>query len=181
MMDLCAGSGCISFGLKSILRDSRVVAVELSKEAISLIEENKLETKLSIDIVEGDVLKPESFSSFEKESFDCWVSNPPYIPSKDKAKMHKNVLDFEPGMALFVENELPLVFYKEIAESAKEYLKESGSLYFEIHESYGSEMVSLLENLSFVNIELRKDLQGRDRMIKAQKVSSPNESKSGEN
>ena len=181
IMDLCAGSGCIAFALSSVLRESQVTAVELSKEAIKLIEENKLSTELPIDILEADVLESDSFSQFEKDSFDCWVSNPPYIPNKDKAMMHQNVLDFEPVMALFVEDEFPLVFYTEIAKNANEYLKVGGSLYFEIHESYGREMVSLLENIGFVNIELRKDLQGRDRMIKAQKVSSPNESRSGEN
>ena len=181
IMDLCAGSGCIAFGLKSVLKDVKVIAVELSKKAITLIEENKMETKLSIDILEADVLKRDSFLQFEKASFDCWVSNPPYIPNKDKAMMHQNVLDFEPGMALFVEDELPLVFYTEIAKNANEYLKEGGHLFFEIHESYGPEMVSLLDNIGFVNIELRKDLQGRDRMIKAQNVSSPNEPRSGEN
>jgi len=181
IMDLCAGSGCIAFGLKSVLKDVKVIAVELSKKAITLIEENKMETKLSIDILEADVLKRDSFLQFEKASFDCWVSNPPYIPNKDKAMIHQNVLDFEPGMALFVEDELPLVFYTEIAKNANEYLKEGGHLFFEIHESYGPEMVSLLDNIGFVNIELRKDLQGRDRMIKAQNVSSPNEPRSGEN
>jgi len=92
IMDLCAGSGCIAFGLKSVLKDVKVIAVELSKKAITLIEENKMETKLSIDILEADVLKRDSFLQFEKASFDCWVSNPPYIPNKDKAMIHQNVL-----------------------------------------------------------------------------------------
>ena len=181
IMDLCSGSGCIAFSLKSVLNDSKIIALELSKEAIALMKENRLSSILSIDIQEADVLNSDSFLNFDKGSFDCWVSNPPYIPNKDKALMHQNVLDFEPEMALFVEDEFPLVFYTEIAKNANEYLKFGGSLYFEVHESYGNEMIALLKDGGFVNIELRKDLQGRDRMIKAQKVSSPNESRSGEN
>ena len=180
-VDLCAGSGCIALGLKDNFKTSEVTAIELSNDAISLIKENVLKTELSIDVIEADVLELNNLSTFEKASFDCWVSNPPYIPNKDKKMMHQNVLDFEPGMALFVENDLPLIFYSEISKSAQVYLAEYGWLYFEIHESYGEEMVSLLKSIGFVNIELRKDLQGRDRMIKAQKVSSPNESESSKN
>ena len=180
-MDLCAGSGCIALGIKSEFSDAELTAVELSKEAVSLIEENIKGANLDIDILQADVLNIDSFSSFEKASFDCWVSNPPYIPNEDKKVMHPNVLDYEPGMALFVEDDSPFIFYDEIAKSAKTYLVEGGCLYFEIHESYGPKIVSLLRDLDFVNIELRKDLQGRYRMIKAQKVSSRNEPKSGEN
>ena len=168
VVDLCAGSGCISFSLSSRYRNGRVTSVEYSAEAVKLIEENKQFTGLDVDVLEFDVLDKKAFP-FQINSFDCWVSNPPYIPEKDKDFMHPNVLEYEPEMALFVSNDDPLIFYREIAENAKLYLKEGGWLYFEIHEELGDETIALLQNLNFVNIEMRKDLQGKNRMIRAQK------------
>ena len=173
--DLCAGSGCIALALISSLVKSQVVAVELSQDAIDLMRENATQTNGSIDIEKMDVLS-DDFSRFEKDSFDCWVSNPPYIPLEEKNRMDANVLDYEPDMALFVENDNALMFYERIAKLATTYLKSSGYLFFEIHEDLAKETIALLEELNFVNIELRKDLQGKDRMIKAQKLSSQNES-----
>ena len=176
ILDLCSGSGCIAFALKSRLKESMVECVEWSTEAISLIEENKKETGLEVNILALDVLNVDSYHDFQENSYDIWVSNPPYIPRSDKAMMSENVLDFEPGMALFVADNDPFVFYNRIAQQGQRFLKENGSLYFEIHENYGQEIKQILSDYNFVNIELRKDLQGRDRMIKAQKVSSHDES-----
>ncbi|MEJ6775961.1 MAG: peptide chain release factor N(5)-glutamine methyltransferase [Crocinitomicaceae bacterium] len=170
VLDLCSGSGCIAFALKANLPKVKVKAMELSDEAIELIQENSAFTSLDIGVVKANVLNPESYSSFQKHTFDIWVSNPPYIPNSYKEIMHKNVLDFEPHMALFVDNESPLIFYREIALNAKEYLKDKGSLFLEIHEDFCGEMIDLLESLGFVNIELRKDMQGRARMMRAQSV-----------
>lgn len=169
IVDLCAGSGCIALGLKSIFRDANVTAVELSKEAIQLIKENQLLTGLEIDILEKDVLS----NDWEGlENTDLFVSNPPYIPMKDQVEMHPNVLEFEPHMALFVENEDPLLFYREIGHKAYELLANGGWMYFEIHENLGAEVIELMERIGFVNIELRKDLQEKDRMVRGQKVLS---------
>ena len=176
ILDLCAGSGCIALAVKSVLDKSNLVAAELSQSAIDLIEENCLKTNLKIDVKKMDVLLENEYSDFEINSFDCWISNPPYIPESDKLKMHSNVLDFEPGMALFVENDNALIFYRKIAEQATKFLKENGFLFFEIHEELANQTISVLDEYDFVNIELRKDLQGKDRMIRAQKVSSQNES-----
>lgn len=176
VLDLCTGSGCIALAVKSVLGDSEVVAAELSEDAIGLIEENCLKTNLEISVKKMNVLLENEYSDFKKNSFDCWISNPPYIPESDKLKMHSNVLGFEPGMALFVENDNALIFYRKIAEQARGFLKENGFLFFEIHEDFADETISVLEEYDFVNIELRKDLQGKDRMIRAQKVSSQNES-----
>lgn len=174
--DLCAGSGCIALGLKSFYLKSSVKALELSEEAIELIEENRLRTKLDVEIIELDVLNTCAYAAaILPKSFDCWVSNPPYIPNSDKKLMAKNVLEFEPDMALFVEDENPLVFYKEIARNALTYLKPEGFLFFEIHEDLAENVVKMLSQLGFVNIEVRKDLQGKDRMVKAQQVSSLHE------
>lgn len=176
ILDLCSGSGCIAFALKSALPKVEMKTIELSEPAIELILENIKFTSLDIDVIKADVLNPESYTCFQKYSFDVWVSNPPYIPNKDKKRMHENVLDFEPHMALFVDDNDPLLFYREIALNAKEYLKNEGYLFFEIHEDFGSEMIVLLESLGFVNIELRKDMQGRARMMRAQSVFLSNES-----
>tara|TARA_R110002072_G_scaffold301400_1_gene481031 strand:- start:29692 stop:30585 length:894 start_codon:yes stop_codon:yes gene_type:complete len=176
VMDLCSGSGCIALGVKSVLSSVKVISSELSSDALALIDKNSEKTKLEIDIQQLDVLDENAFSAYPKNSFDCWVSNPPYIPMKDKVEMAVNVLEFEPEMALFVENDNPFIFYEKIAEQAVAYLREGGLLFFEIHEAYATDILSILKRLNFVNIELRKDLQGKDRMIKAQRLSSQNES-----
>ena len=175
--DLCAGSGCIALALKSKIPNAEIIAAELSEEAIALIEENCLKTDLRVIPIKMDVLDDEEYSSFEGNSFDCWVSNPPYIPNKDKQMMSENVLDFEPHIALFVEDNDPLIFYSKLAENAKKYLKNNGFLFFEIHEDYSEEMNAMLKEKGFVNIELRKDLQGKARMMRAQNVISNYESK----
>ncbi len=176
VLDLCSGSGCIALGIKSGLKNANVDCVEWSEEAIRLIEENTAKSNLELNILKFDVLNDGSYSILEENSFDVWVSNPPYIPFSDQSFMDENVLDFEPEMALFVKNDEPFVFYEMIAKQAKLFLKEKGNLYFEIHEKYSKDVILILQDYNFVNIELRKDLQGRDRMIKAQKVSSQHES-----
>ncbi len=175
-VDLCAGSGCIALALKSKFSNAEVIAAELSDEALQLIEENKLKTSLDIVPVKMDVLSTEAYERLKNEKSDCWVSNPPYIPMRDKTQMHENVLAFEPHLALFVDDEDPCVFYREIAAQAKECLKNKGWLFFELHEELGSEVEKIVSDLGFVNIELRKDLQGKERMLRAQCLSSRHES-----
>lgn len=167
VLDLCSGTGCIALSLSLALNNPNVIALEYSDRAISLINENINYTKESVEVVKMDALSKVSYDVFPDNSFDCWVSNPPYIPEKDKSFMHANVLEHEPGMALFVKDSDPLMFYSVIAEMAIKKLKQGGALFFEIHEGFGQEVVSLLEEVGFVNIVLRKDLQGKDRMIKA--------------
>lgn len=177
IMDLCSGSGCIALALKSCLPTANITASEFYDEAVSLIEQNILRTGLDIKVESLDVLNYNDYKVFQKESFDCWVSNPPYIPEADKSFMASNVLDYEPDTALFVDDDDPLVFYREIAKNALVYLKDGGVLLFEIHEDLASSTQELLQEIGFVNIEVRKDLQGKDRMMKALKVSSRHESK----
>lgn len=172
IVDLCSGSGCIALALKSKLPNSEIIAAELSEDAIELIEENCIKTNLLVIPRKMNVLNADEYINFDANSFDCWVSNPPYIPNKEKALMANNVLDFEPHMALFVEDSDPLVFYREIAIQAKQYLKQNGYLFFEIHENLSDEMIEMLKSQGFVNIELRKDLQEKARMIRAQNVIS---------
>ena len=100
---------------------------------------------------------------------DIWVSNPPYIREQEKASMDRNVLDWEPGLALFVPDNDPLLFYRKIAELGSKHLSPSGVLYYEINQAYGRETVELLRSMGYRNVELRKDLSGNDRMVKAER------------
>ncbi len=169
VLDLCSGSGCIALALRSALKGSNVLAVELSHEAAELIRENAGLTGLNIDVLESDVLDARQYQYYDREVFDAVVSNPPYIPRMDAERMAANVLEFEPHMALFVEDADPLLFYRIISENCRYNLKPGAHLYFEIHEDLADGVMEVLEKNGFVNIELRKDLQGRNRMVRAQK------------
>ncbi len=173
IIDICSGSGCIALALKSVLTKSKVEAWELSEEALELTKENQVCTGLEIGCVKMDALS--TVYPAPEKSCDVIVSNPPYIPNSEKARMHANVLDFEPEMALFIDDADPFIFYNAIAKEAFGLLVDNGWLYFEIHEDFEAEMIECLKNQSFVNIELRKDLQGRSRMIRGQRVPSRHE------
>lgn len=165
VLDLCTGSGCIALAIKSQLPKSKISGVDVSKEALSLANENASNLDLEVTFLEQDIL--ESTLKLSKTKFDCWVSNPPYIPESDKADMADNVLKYEPDLALFVDNHLPIIFYERIAEHGLRHIKKGGSLFFEIHECFGEEVTFLLKNKGYVDVEIRKDLQGKDRMVKA--------------
>jgi release factor glutamine methyltransferase len=167
--DICTGSGCIALALKSYFSNAQVFATDISQEALQLTQENAKQLNLSVTTLLSDAKMPDSALSDQLQHSDVWVSNPPYIPMKDKSEMLENVLTFEPHLALFVENEDPLIFYREIGKNALINLKAGGKLFFEIHEDLSLETAELLEGIGFVNIEMRKDLQGKMRMIKAEK------------
>ena len=175
LVDICSGSGCIALALKSVLKKSKIEAWELSEEALELIKENQLYTGLEIERVKMDALST-GYPASEK-SYDVIVSNPPYIPNKEKVRMHANVLEFEPEMALFIDDADPFIFYNRIAAESKTLLVDNGWLYFEIHEDFEAEMIECFKSHGFVNIELRKDLQGRSRMMRGQRVPSHHEQK----
>lgn len=167
ILDLCTGSGCIALALKNQFSETKIQALEFSSEAITLVKENADALNLEIELIEMDVFEEFTDFIFEPNSYDVWVSNPPYIPLAEKALMHPNVLDFEPEMALFVENDQALIFYKEIALKALKYLKSGGSLYFELNENFADETSKLISDLGFIAIEIKLDLQGKKRMLKA--------------
>jgi release factor glutamine methyltransferase len=171
IIDLCTGTGCIALSLKSVFDDASIDAIDYSLSALSLAKENSNLTHLPINLRQLDVLSEAAFSPkiFLPNSYDIWVSNPPYIPEMDKEKMEKNVLEFEPEMALFVSNENPLVFYKKIALDGLNFLKSNGVIYFEIHEDFGNGTSDFLKEIGYKDVVIRKDLQGKDRMIKAVK------------
>ncbi len=163
ILDIGTGSGCIPITLKKHLPKAEVSALDVSAHAITVAKHNAERLGEQIRFIEADIL---TFRSEEK--FDIIVSNPPYIRDLEKADMHHNVLVYEPHLALFVRNENPLIFYKAIAEFAKTNLKPNGQLYFEINEYLGKETVEMLKDKGFVNIELRQDMQGKDRMVSAE-------------
>jgi release factor glutamine methyltransferase len=167
VMDLCTGSGCIALALKSELADSNIIGVDVSNDALYLAKENAVSLGLEVDWLELDLLDDQAYSVFEVSSFDVWVSNPPYIPLADKSSMAENVLDHEPHLALFVEDHDPLVFYRVIAQQGKKYLKKGAGLYFEIHEDLADSVAQLLQSENYLSVEVRKDLQGKNRMVKA--------------
>ena len=166
ILDLCSGSGCIALALKSFFKNSEIVGLDISDDAVSLARENAIETELNVDFQRVDVLN-DHLEDFR--DYHVWISNPPYIPIKERSQMQNNVLHYEPGIALFVEDEDPILFYRLIGEKAMLNLNPMGYLFLEIHELFDVEVVSFLESIGFVNIQLRKDLQGKARMIRAQK------------
>ena len=165
ILDIGTGSGCIAISLNKNLKKAEIYACDVSNKALEIANENNKILKANVKFFEQDILKKELWKN--KETYDIIVSNPPYIPNSEKRLMHENVLNFEPNIALFVENKEPLVFYNTIADFALLNLKMNGFLFFECNEFNAKEVVKLLEKRKFKNIELRKDLSGKDRMIKA--------------
>lgn len=164
ILEVGTGSGCISIALKKHVPKATVVAIEISEEALKIAQENSRINQVEIQFILQDVLKPFTLS----QQFDIIVSNPPYVRDVEKKTIKRNVLHNEPHIALFVEDHKPLLFYDKISELANNYGNTGGYLFFEINQYLGSEMISLLKNKGFKNIELRKDFQGNDRMIRSQ-------------
>lgn len=162
ILDLCTGSGCIAIALKKLIPAAAVTAIDLSAEALAIAQENA--TKLGADVrfLADDVLK--GVTQLQNECFDIIVSNPPYIPISEREAMHINVTNFEPAMALFVEDSDPLIFYREIARIAKSRLSDRGALLFEIHELLAEETLQMLQSEGF-EAELRHDFLNKPRMI----------------
>ncbi len=119
---------------------------------------------LDVDFIQLDFLNKEEWNSLKK--YDVIVSNPPYIPVKEKASMSKNVTEYEPGIALFVENNDPYIFYKKIAQFSKSHLNPNGKIYVEVHENYAADVKKIFENAGFTS-EIKKDIYGKERMVKA--------------
>ena len=168
VLDICTGSGCIALALKSILKKSDISATDISNEAIALAKKNAMLLSLDLHFLQDNALV-EDADIFTENSFDLIVSNPPYIPMKEKDLMEKNVLDFEPHLALFVADETPLIFYRAIAEKALRLLKPDGCLFFELHESYAELTKELVIAIGYDAVEIKLDLQGKSRMLKAKK------------
>ena len=163
VLDVGTGSGCIPISLASRLKRASVAAWDVSADALEVARRNALRNKVTVNFSLVDVLQPVP----DDIKVDVLVSNPPYIGESEKQTMERNVLDWEPGLALFVPDEDPLLFYRRIAAIGLTILSEGGMLYYEINQLYGAETVRLLEEMGYKQVELRKDLSGNDRMIKA--------------
>ena len=165
ILDIGTGSGCIAISLKKNLPKASVFAIDLSVGALVMAEQNAKLNNVDVSFIEIDILNHSNYTS--QTPISIIVSNPPYVTLYDKIQMHNNVTDFEPHSALFVPEDDSLIFYKAIADFALHHLISNGLLFLEINESLGKETVELLTRKGFKDIELRKDMSGRDRMIRA--------------
>lgn len=168
-VDICSGSGCIALALKTVYKNATILGVDISEDANNLARENAQLNKLDVTFETADALDINADFWNTLSDLDLIVSNPPYIPENEKVEMSSNVLDFEPHLALFVENNSPIIFYERIAVLAQRKLKSGGLLYFELHHLYSAEVITYLEKIGFQHIEIKKDLQGKNRMLKAVK------------
>jgi release factor glutamine methyltransferase len=165
ILDVGCGSGCIAITLKKKLPTSIVYGLDISKEAINISLKNATANHVHVEFIEADMLNPTNDLALPE--FDIIVSNPPYIRKSEASLMNLNVLNFEPHQALFVPDNDPLIFYKAIAALSLKYFKNKGKLFFEINESLSNEIVSLLQSRGFNNIEIKKDLYGKERIVSA--------------
>jgi release factor glutamine methyltransferase len=163
ILDIGTGSGCIAISLAKNLPDCKIFGLDISTEAIKIAKSNAELNNVNIEFINKDIL---TLNNFE-DKFDVIVSNPPYVRELEKKEIKKNVLDNEPNLALFVKDSKPLIFYNSISDFAKKNLKKDGLLYFEINQYLGPQTKELLIDKGFKTIELKKDLNKNDRMIKA--------------
>ncbi len=165
ILDIGTGSGCIAISLAKNLPNAQVSAIDVSEKAFATANRNAEINEVNVDFILKNILETEDLN----EQFDIIVSNPPYVRNLEKAEIKPNVLEFEPHLALFVDDNDALLFYRKIAQLAMKNLSENGQLYFEINQYLGKETVKLLEILGFKNIILKKDIYGNDRMIRCTK------------
>ena len=175
ILDIGTGTGCIPIALKANLSQANVTAIDVSKKALEVAKRNAESNKVEINFIQANILDVEDLlilttpNSQLPASIDIIVSNPPYVRNIEKLEIKKNVLNYEPHLALFVEDTDALLFYRKIAQLALKSLSPKGLLFFEINQYLGKETVELLQNLGFKNIELKKDMFGNDRMVKSEK------------
>lgn len=164
IIDIGTGSGCIAIALKKNLPQATVHAMDISEPALDVARENALINHADINFICDDILKPRS--TFQPDTFDVIVSNPPYIRLSEKENMSRNVLAYEPHLALFVDAPDPLLFYDRIADFALKTLKRDGAFYFEINADLGDEMKALMLQKGFKNIRLLKDMSRKNRILR---------------
>lgn len=163
LLDIGTGSGCIAITLAKNIKNSKVEAIDISQNALATAYQNAKANGVKVDFYNQNILETQALD----EVYNVIVSNPPYVREQEKAMMRENVLSNEPDSALFVSDQDPLIFYRKIGELASKNLAPAGALYFEINEYLGRETVALLKNIGFTDVVLRKDMFGKDRMIKA--------------
>ncbi len=162
ILDIGTGSGCIPISLKQAIPNASITAIDISKEALAVAQQNATAHNTNIEWIELDILQTKHL----KDQYDIIVSNPPYIPLREKPNMQSQVIDHEPAIALFVPDQYPLIFYSKIAHIGKSALKPNGQLFFEIHYDQGEAILALLNEMGY-HAELRQDIYGKDRMVRA--------------
>ncbi|MCA1761719.1 MAG: peptide chain release factor N(5)-glutamine methyltransferase [Flavobacteriales bacterium] len=163
VIDLGTGSGCIPIVLKDLWPAAKVFGADISIDALNVANQNAAQNGVEVEFFHFDIIERESLAFMK---FDLMVSNPPYVRRSERNLMEQNVLGFEPEMALFVDDSDPLIFYRKIVDLAEGHLNKGGKLYFEINEAYGAELKQLMKDRGFGNVELKKDFNGKDRMMR---------------
>ena len=164
ILDIGTGSGCIPIALKKNIPVAKVYALDISEYALDVAKQNAKMNDVEIAFFQNNILSPNSETL--PRNYDIIISNPPYICISEKKQMEKNVLDYEPHLALFVNDNDPFLFYKAIADYALKWLNPNGKLYFEINQAYGLETKQMLESKGFKNVELIKDLNNNNRILR---------------
>lgn len=162
VLDIGTGSGCIPISIKKNIKNADVTAIDISKEALAVAKKNALGNTTEINFSELDFLNENNYAALS--TFDLIISNPPYIPEREKEILDKNVIDFEPHLALFVPDNDHLIFYKKIVVFAAKHLEVKGRILLEIHEEFAAETAALFLAEKYI-VEIKKDMQGKDRML----------------
>lgn len=162
MIDLGTGTGCIPISLAKLFTNAKVSALDISENALKIAQLNAETLKVNINFYQNNLLEDIQLN----QKFDVIISNPPYIRNLEKEEMHQNVLNFEPHLALFVENDDALIFYERVIDFAKNHLKENGKIYCEINQYLGEETKQLFQKF-YQNVIIHKDISGNDRMLSA--------------
>lgn len=169
ILDIGTGSGCIPIIIKKEIPTAEVYTFDISPDAIGIAQQNAISHQTNIQIFEGDILHFNEIK-FKLPEFDIIVSNPPYVNPSDKNSLHKNILDFEPHLALFEKENDAFIFYKKILEFTISQLKPQGKLYFEIPENKGDVIINLISGYAFNEIKIINDMQGKERIVTAVKI-----------
>lgn len=165
ILDIGTGSGCIPISLKLAISSAAITSCDISNSAIGVARQNAASLKAEVTFTTKDFLDAAQQETFGQ--YDLIVSNPPYIPLQEKASLHRNVTDYEPATALFVPDNDPLLFYRAIALFAKRHLKAGGAVYCELHQDFGTATEGMFRDAGYTNVQLRKDINGHWRMLKA--------------
>ncbi|MEO8147969.1 MAG: peptide chain release factor N(5)-glutamine methyltransferase [Bacteroidia bacterium] len=174
LLDIGTGSGCIPISIKKNIPELDVYALDISADALKVAKQNAELNKVEINFIKTDILKQQTSVTLsedevtKQQTFNLIVSNPPYVRKSEMKQMHNNVLNYEPHLALFVEDDDALLFYKHIADFALQHLAPGGKLYFEVNEAMGNDVIEMLNQKGFQNIILKKDMYGKDRMIRCE-------------
>lgn len=162
ILDIGTGSGCIPIALQLALPHCSIAGLDISEEALVIAQQNATHLNATVSWLQEDILS----TTYLPNQYDIIVSNPPYIPYKENVNMQVQVKQYEPSIALFVANEDPLIFYRTIARLGKQYLSQNGQLFFEMHYDQGKALLALFDEMGY-HAELRQDLFGKDRMLRA--------------